>query len=71
MRFLTWFYTPAVLFVAVSFLSSNQTFAQSSGKENAPGVKRALLIGINKYKAPQVSKLHGSINDIETMRQIF
>ena len=33
------------------------------------GVKRALLVGINKYKA--VPKLQGSLNDIETMRQIL
>jgi len=33
------------------------------------GTKRALLIGINRYKA--VPKLQGSLNDIETMRQIL
>src|SRR5262245_38914928 len=33
------------------------------------GIKRALLIGINKYKG--VPKLQGSLNDIETMRQIL
>jgi hypothetical protein len=37
--------------------------------DSGPGVKRALLIGINKYQA--VPKLQGSINDIETMRQIL
>jgi caspase domain-containing protein len=41
--------------------------AESSSKE--PGVKRALLIGINKYQA--VPKLQGSLNDIETMRQVL
>ena len=33
------------------------------------GAKRALLIGINKYKA--VPKLQGSLNDIETMKQVL
>ncbi len=37
--------------------------------QDSPGVKRALLIGINKYKS--VPKLQGSLNDIETMRQIL
>src|SRR5262245_14631583 len=35
----------------------------------AAGVKRALLIGINDYKA--VPSLQGSVNDIETMREIL
>jgi hypothetical protein len=33
------------------------------------GVKRALLIGINEYKA--VPSLQGSVNDVETMREIL
>jgi len=37
--------------------------------QDTSGVKRALLIGINKYKS--VPKLQGSLNDIETMRQIL
>lgn len=37
--------------------------------QDSPGVKRALLIGINKYKS--VPRLQGSLNDIETMRQIL
>jgi hypothetical protein len=41
--------------------------AESSSKEQ--GVKRALLIGINRYQA--VTKLQGSLNDIETMRQVL
>ena len=44
-----------------------QAFAESASQE--PGIKRALLIGINKYKA--VPKLQGSLNDIETMKQIL
>jgi hypothetical protein len=42
---------------------------QSGDSQDSPGVKRALLIGINKYKS--VPKLQGSLNDIETMRQIL
>src|SRR5262245_52624497 len=71
MRFLTCFRTVAVLFVTGFLLSSTQTFAQTPAKDTTPGVKRALLIGINKYKASHVSKLRGSVNDIETMRQIL
>jgi len=37
--------------------------------QDSPAVKRALLFGINKYKS--VPKLQGSLNDIETMRQIL
>ena len=41
--------------------------------EHAPGqsggTKRALLIGINRYKA--VPGLQGSVNDVETMREIL
>jgi uncharacterized caspase-like protein len=33
------------------------------------GIKRALLVGINKYKS--VPGLQGSVNDIETMREIL
>jgi len=47
----------------------DQTSAQPTGDNPSGGVKRALLIGINKYKA--VPKLQGSLNDIETMRQIL
>jgi hypothetical protein len=37
--------------------------------QDSQGVRRALLIGINKYKS--VPKLQGSLNDIDTMRQIL
>jgi len=39
------------------------------GAEQPVGVKRALLIGINKYKA--VPELQGSVNDVETMRKVL
>ena len=42
--------------------------AQSPAGTSA-GVKRALLIGINRYKA--VPGLQGSVNDVETMREIL
>ncbi len=47
----------------------DQVVAQSSGRSNSGGIKRALLIGINKYRA--VPKLQGSLNDIETMKQVL
>jgi hypothetical protein len=37
--------------------------------DDAAGVRRALLIGVNDYRA--VPALQGSINDIETMREIL
>lgn len=43
--------------------------AQAEPQGAQAGVKRALLIGINKYKA--VPRLQGSLNDIETMRQVL
>lgn len=46
-----------------------QAQAPSPSGDASSGTKRALLIGINKYKA--VPKLQGSLNDIETMRQIL
>lgn len=48
---------------------TDQAAAEQGGADGAPGVKRALLIGINKYKG--VPKLQGSLNDIDTMRQIL
>ena len=39
------------------------------GEERSAGVKRALLIGINKYRA--VTGLQGAVNDVETMREIL
>jgi hypothetical protein len=43
--------------------------AQAAESPGQPGIKRALLIGINKYKA--VPKLQGSLNDVETMRHVL
>jgi Caspase domain/Domain of unknown function (DUF4384) len=47
--------------------SLRASFAQADGDQ--AGVKRALLVGINKYKA--VPGLQGSVNDVETMREIL
>ncbi len=55
-----------LLILAGSFGTVTAQAAESPGQ---PGVKRALLIGINKYKA--VPKLQGSLNDVETMRHIL
>jgi hypothetical protein len=41
----------------------------SYAQDAAPATKRALLIGINKYV--HVPRLNGSLNDIETMRQVL
>jgi len=58
-----------VLCVVLGAMGDSQISAQSGAPDSGPGVKRALLIGINKYQS--VPKLQGSINDIETMRQIL
>ncbi len=58
-----------VLFVILGAIGDSRVSAQSAATDSGPGVKRALLIGINKYQA--VPKLQGSINDIDTMRQIL
>jgi hypothetical protein len=50
--------------------SKDSVGAQLMGTEGTDtSVRRALLIGINKYKV--LPRLRGSINDIETMRQIL
>jgi hypothetical protein len=43
--------------------------ASSAIADGAPGVRRALLIGVNDYRA--VPALQGSVNDIETMQEIL
>lgn len=50
-------------------MASSILAAQMAEASDQSGSKRALLIGINQYKA--VPKLQGSLNDIETMRQIL
>ena len=46
-----------------------QQEATAESSSQGQGGKRALLIGINKYKA--VPKLQGSLNDIETMKHVL
>jgi len=58
-----------VLCVILGAIGDSRISAQSAATDSGLGVKRALLIGINKYQS--VPKLQGSINDIETMRQIL
>jgi hypothetical protein len=54
-----------ILLCACAFqVSSAQGVSEQPG-----GVKRALLVGINKYKA--LPGLQGSVNDVETMREIL
>src|SRR5690242_9460304 len=64
------FWSAAVFLLSIAWCvtTHDQVVAESSGT-NEVGVKRALLIGINKYQA--VPKLQGSLNDIETMRQVL
>jgi hypothetical protein len=56
-----------ILATLLCFDLQQEATAESSSQ--GQGAKRALLIGINKYKA--VPKLQGSLNDIETMKQVL
>ena len=60
---------PLLLILLGSAGAPDRVAAQSPPTDAAQGTKRALLIGINKYKA--VPKLQGSLNDVETMKQIL
>lgn len=56
--------------LTTGLLCGGMTFhARAQSVPPDAGVKRALLIGINKYKG--VPKLQGSLNDIATMKQIL
>jgi Caspase domain/Domain of unknown function (DUF4384) len=57
-----------VLCVLFAAMATAQGVTKRDG-ERTGGVKRALLIGINKYRA--VQGLQGSVNDVETMREIL
>jgi hypothetical protein len=52
-----------LLVLAPAFVAAQESSAAT------PGVRRALLIGINRYRA--VPELQGSVNDVETMREIL
>ena len=70
MRISIWSQLSAGILCAIlAAIGDSRVLAQSAATDGGPGVKRALLVGINKYQA--VPKLQGSINDIETMRQIL
>ncbi|HJT21138.1 MAG TPA: caspase family protein [Nitrospira sp.] len=58
-----------VLLVALWTVRDDQWVAAQPAQDQRGGTKRALLIGINKYRA--VPKLQGSLNDVETMRQVL
>ena len=51
------------------FTGAMQPAVAQVAPEQTAGVKRALLIGINRYKT--VPALQGSVNDVETMREIL
>jgi hypothetical protein len=58
-----------VLLVGVAVAFFPLLSGPAGAAEAGPGVKRALLVGINNYKA--VPHLMGSLNDVAAMRQIL
>ncbi len=69
MRYSTLTGTVLLLLIAIGCIAAHdQVGAQQPGSPSG-GAKRALLIGINKYRA--VPKLQGSLNDIETMKRVL
>ena len=60
--------TPLVA-LALAALIAAALIAAAPAAGAADGVRRALLIGINRYSA--VPSLQGSVNDVETMREIL
>ena len=66
-RFIDW----AIPSMLALFLMQALAYADSPSSEalSNDGIKRALLIGINKYLA--VPKLQGSLNDVETMKRVL
>jgi len=60
---------PVRLLLLLLWFTGTALMVSAADPIESQGVKRALLIGINKYKG--VPKLQGSLNDIETMRQIL
>ncbi len=61
--------TSLAFFVSLWAGTSGDSAAAQAPADQGAGTKRALLIGINKYRA--VPKLQGSLNDIETMKQVL
>ena len=66
-----WSFLSLVILCFISCWSGgiNQANAESTTGDASSSTKRALLIGINKYRA--VPKLQGSLNDVQTMQQIL
>ena len=58
----------ALCLALLALLATTASVAQLAAAPTA-GVKRALLIGINRYKS--VPGLQGSVNDVDTMREIL
>jgi Caspase domain/Domain of unknown function (DUF4384) len=70
MRCLAWSRAALLLLLILSCTTiHDQVAAQPASGDGSSGTKRALLIGINKYRG--VPRLQGSLNDIETMRQVL
>ncbi len=61
--------TVSLLSLTVVLLLAASAEPGRAAEPNQSGTKRALLIGINRYQA--LPTLNGSLNDIETMRQVL
>ncbi|MGC3974874.1 MAG: caspase family protein [Nitrospira sp.] len=61
--------TRSILGLAVMALLVAQPLLSQAADPPTSGTKRALLIGINRYQV--LPTLNGSLNDIETMRQVL
>src|SRR5262245_40319604 len=69
MRRFAWFYLSLLLLLGAWSISLSDHVAAQPSSGGTGGTKRALLIGINNYRA--VPKLQGSLNDIVTMKQVL
>lgn len=61
--------THSILSLALIALLIAQPLSSQAADPSISGTKRALLIGINRYQV--LPTLNGSLNDIETMRQVL
>ena len=64
-------HTTGSLILGIALLVAAEGFgiAKTAEDPSSQGTKRALLIGINRYK--NLPSLNGSINDVQTMRQVL
>ncbi len=69
MNMIFWPRTMLIALLLFGFISAHAVAAGNTAGGPSSGTKRALLIGINNYRA--VPKLHGSLNDIDTMKHVL